>query len=115
LEYLKTDADRKKLSAQDMKDKITRLQEANVEGALNLTQEARDKSMDAKRKVEMVQMDGGTLANSEIQRRATETLMNNSRVPFKATQEQNQQTLEDIVTQIASLEAKIPGLNKQVY
>ena len=49
LEYLKTDADRRKLQALDMKDKITRLQEANVEGALNLTQEARDKSQEAKR------------------------------------------------------------------
>ena len=114
LEYLKTDADRRKLQALDMKDKITRLQEANVEGALNLTQEARDKSQEAKRKVELVQLDGGLLSNSEIQRRATETLMNNSRIPFQETQSQNQQTLTDIVNQIANLEAKIPSLNKQV-
>ncbi len=52
--------------------------------------------------------------DSEIQRRATETLMNNSRVPFSKTQEQNQETLRGIVTQIENLEDKIPDLNKQV-
>jgi len=52
--------------------------------------------------------------DSEIQRRATETLMNNSRVPFSKTQEQNQETLKGIVTQIENLEEKIPDLNKQV-
>ena len=52
--------------------------------------------------------------DSEIQRRATETLMNNSRVPFSKTQEQNQETLRGIVTQIENLEEKIPDLNKQV-
>ena len=52
--------------------------------------------------------------DSEIQRRATETLMNNSRVPFSKTQEQNQENLKGIVTQIENLEDKIPDLNKQV-
>ena len=52
--------------------------------------------------------------DSEIQRRATETLMNTSRVPFSKTQEQNQETLRGIVTQIENLEDKIPDLNKQV-
>ena len=40
--------------------------------------------------------------------------MNNSRVPFSKTQEQNQETLKGIVTQIENLEEKIPDLNKQV-
>ncbi len=114
LKYLKQDADNKKIAAQSMKDNITRLQEANVEGALNLTREAKRKSDEARRRVDNVQRDGGQLADSEIQRRATETLMNTSRVPFKETQEQNQETLEEIINQIANLESKIPGLNQQV-
>ena len=114
LEYLKTDADRRRLQAFDMKDKITKLQEANVKGALNLTQEARDKSQKAKQIVEEVQKETGDLVKSEIQRRATETLMNNSRIPFLEAQSSNQQTLRDIVNQISNLESKIPSLNKQV-
>ena len=114
LAFLKTDADRRKLQALDMKDKITRLQEANVEGALNLTGEARDKSMLAKQKVEMVKMDGGHLANSETQRKATEALMTNSQLKFTNTQEEIQQTLTDVVSSISNLEAKIPDLNHQV-
>lgn len=114
LEYLKTDADRRKIAALEMKENITKLQEANVEGALNLTKKALDKSMEAKQKVDRVQMDGGYLANSEIQRRATETLMNNSRDDVQDIQSQNKQTLNDIMTQISNLESKIPSLNKQV-
>lgn len=114
LDDLKKDADKRKRQALDMKDKITRLQEANVEGALNLTQEARDKSMEAKRKVEMVQMEGGDLTSSEDQRKRTETLMKSLKIPFEDTQKQNQQTLRDIITQITNLESKVPMLNKQV-
>ena len=114
LETLKSEADRRKLQALDMKDKITRLQEANVEGALNLTKEARGKSMEAKQKVEQVEMEGGLLSNSEERRKATETLMNLSKEPFEQTQSQNQKTLNDIVNQISNLETKIPDLNKQV-
>jgi len=114
LAFLKSDADRRKDQAMDMKDTITRLQEANVEGALNLTGEARDKSMEAKRKVEDVKRDGGHLSNSETQRKATEALMTNSQQKFTKTQEEIQQTLTDVVSSISHLEAKIPDLNNKV-
>ena len=109
LAFLKSDADNRKLQALDMKDKITRLQEANVEGALNLTGEARDKSMEAKQKVEMVKMDGGHLSNSDKQRKATEGLMTSNSQQFTKTQEEIQQTLTDVVSSISNLETKIPG------
>ena len=110
LAFLKSDADNRKLQALDMKDKITRLQEANVEGALNLTGEARDKSMEAKQKVEMVKMDGGHLSNSDKQRKATEGLMTSNSQQFTKTQEEIQQTLTDVVSSISNLETKIPGM-----
>ena len=91
LEFLKSDADNRKLQAMEMKDQITQLQEANVEGASNLTQEARDKSMEAKAKVDMVQAKNGLLSNSEIQRKATEALMNNNGKQFQENQKSNQQ------------------------
>ncbi len=54
LDYLRTDSDTLKLNAEEMKDQITRLQEANVEGALNLTREAKRRSDEAAMKVEHV-------------------------------------------------------------
>ena len=81
----------------------------NVEGALNLTGEARDKSMEAKQKVEMVKMDGGHLSNSDKQRKATEGLMTSNSQQFTKTQEEIQQTLTDVVSSISNLETKIPG------
>ena len=59
-----------------MKDKITRLQEANVQGAMNLTQVAKLKSDDAKQRVDAVKMEGGPLALSETTRKKTESFMN---------------------------------------
>jgi flagellar motility protein MotE (MotC chaperone) len=85
-----------------------------VEGALNLTREAKRRSDDAALQVRGIVTDGGMLKNSEKQRRATEKLMNSSREQFTITQGQNQQKLEDVLAQIANLEDKIPDLNKQV-
>lgn len=85
-----------------------------MEGALNLTREAKRRSDDAALQVRGIVTDGGMLKNSEKQRRATEKLMNSSREQFTITQGQNQQKLEDVLAQIANLEDKIPDLNKQV-
>ena len=114
LEFLKADADRRQLTALEMKEKITSLQESNVEGALTLTREAAKKSEDAKQKVELVSLPNGDLTNSEVQRKATEGLMEKTRTDFESTQSQNQETLDNIITQIENLEEKIPDLNKQV-
>ncbi len=51
LEFLRSESDNLKLDAQEMKEGITRLQEANVEGALNLTREAKQRSDGAAEKV----------------------------------------------------------------
>ena len=114
LDYLRSDSDNLKLEAQDMKDKITRLQEANVEGALNLTRQAKRRSDDAAMQVRGIEADGGALANSEFQRKATDKLMNNSKIQFTNTQNQNQGKLDDILEQIDNLEGKIPDLNRQI-
>eukprot|EP00094_Tigriopus_californicus_P009037 TCALIF_08711-PA protein Name:"Similar to LanB1 Laminin subunit beta-1 (Drosophila melanogaster)" AED:0.08 eAED:0.08 QI:0/0.86/0.81/1/0.86/0.87/16/623/1807 len=114
LDFLRKEADTLKLNAQDMKEQITSLQEANVEGALNLTRQAKRRSDEAAVQVRGIETEGGLLANSEKQRKATETLMNTSKDQFTSTQEQNQQKLNDILVQIDNLEAKIPDLNRQI-
>merc|ERR1719282_1500715 len=92
------------MTALEMKEKITSLQESNVEGALTLTQEALEKSQNAKQKVELVSLQNGFLTNSEVQRKATESLMDKTRTDFQSTQSQNQGTLDNIITQIENLE-----------
>ena len=113
LDYLKDASDTLTQEAQFMKDEITELQETNVEGALNLTREARQNSEEAARKVEDIKAANGPLANSEQNRLATQNVMKNSGVDFKKTQQENQETLQGVVQEIQKLENKIPGLNKQ--
>ncbi|CAB4063911.1 LAMB1 [Lepeophtheirus salmonis] len=72
-----------------MKDQTTRLQEANVEGALNLTRMAKSKSDEAAANVRQINLPGGDLFASQSRRKDTET-------------------------QISNLENKIPDLNKQI-
>ena len=114
LDYLKTDAETLKLKAQDMKDEITALQETNVQGALNLTREAKIRSEEAAAKVAQIQREGGDLLNSAQLRIATEKRMNRSRTDFESTQRQNEEALEEINNQIKKLDNKIPDLNRQV-
>ena len=75
LEYLKDDSDSLTQEAQQMKDQITALQETNVEGALNLTKEARRRSQQAADKVHSIQAMDGDLKQSENKRLQTNNLM----------------------------------------
>eukprot|EP00096_Caligus_rogercresseyi_P003697 TRINITY_DN1712_c0_g1_i1.p1 TRINITY_DN1712_c0_g1~~TRINITY_DN1712_c0_g1_i1.p1 ORF type:complete len:716 (-),score=171.97 TRINITY_DN1712_c0_g1_i1:97-2244(-) len=114
LDLLRSETDQLKLDASDMKDQTTRLQEANVEGALNLTRIAKSKSDEAASNVREISFPGGSLYSSESRRKATETQIQNSGSQFTETQNQNQGTLQNIIQQISNLEDKIPDLNKQI-
>ena len=111
LEYLKEDSDQLTQDAQIMKDDITALQETNVEGALNLTKEARERSQKAAQQVE--QMENGLLKESKRNRERTNSLMKTSGVSYKQAQDEDQQTLRDVAQKIRDLEYEIPGLNKK--
>ena len=113
LDYLKYESDLLTQNAQEMKDQITELQETNVEGALNLTKEARQRSQDAADKVFNIQSRGGDLDQSKNKRVKTNDLMQNSGVSYEETQQGDQETLRDVTNKISALEREIPGLNKQ--
>ena len=113
LEYLKEDSDQLTQDAQIMKDDITALQETNVEGALNLTKEARERSQKAAQQVEQIQGGNGPLEESRKNRERTNNLMKNAGVSYKQTQDEDQQTLRDVAQKIRDLEYEIPGLNKK--
>ncbi len=69
---LRTKAADLQAAAQSLKSNATRLQEATVEGALNLTREARQRSQKAQDRVEFTQQPA---SDSERQRRRTEALL----------------------------------------
>ena len=69
---LRTKASDLQTAAQSLKSNATRLQEANVEGALNLTREARQRSQKAQDRVEFTQQ---PVSDSERQRRRKEALL----------------------------------------
>lgn len=114
LDFLRSESDNLKLNAQDMKDQITRLQEANVEGALNLTREAKRRSEEAALQVQGIEAAGGMLALSETRRKQTTKTIDSSKDQFDETQSDNQQKLDEVLAQIDNLEGKIPDLNKKV-
>ena len=116
LTNLRGDADKLKQVASDVRDQATKLQEANVQGALVLTQEAKRRSDKAAEKVDKITMEhrDSDLAKSAQQRGSTEFLINDVSEKIARDQISNTNALQDITDQIAMLQDKVPGLNKAV-
>merc|ERR1719410_491918 len=74
--------------AGDIKDEATQLQEANVGGALTLTQQAKEKSDQAARKVKAIteEVDGAQLYESERARGATQIKIKEMKDDFDLNQ-----------------------------
>jgi len=116
LTTLRQDADRLHLQAGDIKDKATQLQEANVGGALTLTQQAKRKSDEAARKVDEItaDADGAKLFESAKTRGATQRLIKDMEENIASSQEANTRDLTAVTDEISRLEDRIPDLNKAV-
>jgi coxsackievirus/adenovirus receptor len=116
LTSLRQDAERLGQAAADVRDQATRLQEANVVGALTLTQQAKLKSDQAARQVERIaqDVDDSPLYESVKQRGATERLINDVRDRIAERQVNNTNALADITGQIGVLENRVPDLNQAV-
>ena len=116
LTNLRQDAERLTQAASDVRDQATRLQEANVVGALTLTQQAKLKSDQAARQVERIaqDVDDRPLYDSVKQRGATERLINDVRDKIAERQVNNTNALADITGQIGRLENRVPELNRAV-
>lgn len=116
LNNLRQEAERLVQSSHDIRDQATQLQEANVGGALQLTQEAMSRSDQALRQVSQIteEVSGAPLYDSERQRKATKQLINSTRDRITSNQDNNRQALQDILLQIGQLEDKVPELNSAV-
>lgn len=111
LSDLRSRGDHIKSVANDLRDNSTQLQEANIEGALNLTRQAWQKAgILTHLDVETQELS----TNAERQCRRTEALVNRSSIEFDALQEQNENALDQYLLDLQNLTAKIPDLNEQV-
>ena len=115
LTQLRQDADRLQRQADNIKDKATQLQEANVAGALKLTSAAHEKSRQAESQVAMITGDDGLLFNSNKIRGATDIFLQGQlQQGIAATTDTNTADLQDVTGDIRRLEERIPELNKAV-
>jgi len=115
LTQLRQEADRLQRRADNMKDKATKLQEANVAGALKLTGAAAERSEQAAVQVEMITGQSGVLHKSDKTRGATEVLLKGSlQQGIANTTNTNIADLAKVNAEIRRLEERIPELNKAV-
>ncbi|KAL0267895.1 UNVERIFIED_CONTAM: hypothetical protein PYX00_010038 [Menopon gallinae] len=98
--------------AESLKENATKLQEANVEGALNLTSKAQKQSEEAEHSAIFIAEN--TLTNSERQCKRALTLYNRSIDEVNEMQQQNEKTLDELQVRLNSLNEKIPELNEKV-
>lgn len=108
---LRLQAEELKNQAGDLKEKATKLQEANVEGALNLTRVAGERSRVAQEKVELTQV---IVGESRRSRRRTENLLLHALDRFNRTQIKNAEDLAEMTDMLDEMYRGIPDLNEQV-
>lgn len=111
LSDLRAKASELQSAAQALKSNATRLQEANVEGALNLTREARQRSQKAQDRVEFTQQ---PVSDSERQRRRTEALLSRVAPQLGESQQRNAGELADLGARLQIVERSLPDLNDAV-
>lgn len=111
LDELRNKSQQIKNVARDLKENATQLQEANIEGALNLT-------IDAWQRVNLLEaLDIETQelnANAERQCKRTEALVNRSINEFEQLQQSNEDALDKYHDELVLLNEKIPDLNEQI-
>ncbi|KAM3967987.1 LOW QUALITY PROTEIN: laminin subunit beta-1 [Aphomia sociella] len=104
IEYLKS-------QTLDLGNNATKLQEANLEGALNLTREAKQRALKASDEAEDVQI---IIANTDRQIKNTDRLIEMKYTHFNNNQNENDKKLGDIQNQLSELESRFPKLNEKM-
>ncbi|KAK8784251.1 hypothetical protein V5799_009390 [Amblyomma americanum] len=97
--------------AKALRENTTALQEANVEGALNITREAQKRSQAAENKVRGAQDD---ISKSQGTRRVTERTLEQAASRYNATYQENESALRKLQQEVADLEDQISDVNELV-
>lgn len=111
LSDLNTKSKNLNMTALNLKNNITKLQESNVEGALHLTREAYDKSMKIKDKNMVTE---STIYDAERQCKSTETLIDHTIDRFTQGIDDNKKHMQQLRNYGNDIEKVIPSLNQQV-
>lgn len=111
LSHLKNSAKSLEIATQNMKENMTALQEANVEGAFNLTKDAQKRSSNAGRKVTSTI---AIVAASANKRSDTEDLLGRYTSLYNQSFTSNEEGLAGLSRRIKGLEDKVPDVNQQV-
>lgn len=97
--------------ADNLKENATKLQEANVEGAFNITRDAQRRSRASEQRIRETMP---ILYESERNRRQTERLLDQVSLRYNASLVDNEAAIGDLSRQISFLEEKIPNINQMV-
>uniref|UniRef100_W4VRM4 Putative laminin n=1 Tax=Corethrella appendiculata TaxID=1370023 RepID=W4VRM4_9DIPT len=111
LDELNRNSEKVKEMANNLKDNATKLQEANIEGALNLTRQAWQRVLLLNDLNSEIQ---GLNDNAERQCKRTETQISKHQDEFDRLHHSNELALDDFQRQLDDLNAAIPDLNEQV-
>lgn len=111
LEALRSSIDRLKTKTFDLGNNATKLQEANLEGALNLTREAKQRALKAADDAEGVQT---IIANTDRQIKNTDRLIEMQYNNFNNTRNENDKKLDDLQQQLSNLESQFPTINEKM-
>ncbi|XP_043253196.1 laminin subunit beta-1 [Colletes gigas] len=95
-------------TAADLKENATRLQEGNVQGALNVTQQMAEQSRQAEK---MANDTGNVLADAERFSKHTETLLSKNLDSVKNAGEMNKESLDAIARKLKTFDEIMPVLN----
>ncbi|XP_064483603.1 laminin subunit beta-1-like isoform X2 [Ornithodoros turicata] len=97
--------------AEALRANTTALQEANVEGAFNITREAQARSRAAETVVQNAKED---LDQSESLRHLTDHMLRKAASHYNITYHENEKALHRLQQNVSDLEAQIPDLNEAV-
>ncbi|KAH7975672.1 hypothetical protein HPB52_004057 [Rhipicephalus sanguineus] len=97
--------------AKELRENTTALQEANVEGALNITREAQRRSQLADGRVRGAQEDIG---KSQAARRYLERKLQDTASAYNRTYQENENALRKLQQEVADLEDQISDVNELV-
>lgn len=111
LDGLRLGIDSLKSKTIDLGNNATKLQEANLEGALNLTREAKQRALKATDDAENIQT---VITNTDRQIKNTDRLIELQYAHFNSTQNENDKKLQDLSGQLDNLESQIPKLNEKM-
>lgn len=111
LNHLRRGAEQLAAETRAIKENMTALQEANVEGAFNLTRDAQRRSAEANVKVLGT---GSVIGSSANKRSSTEDLLNNFGAKYNQSFNSNEEGLVNLARQIKNLEDSVPDINNLV-